>query len=77
MASHGKKLVNEVTQCVEDCLEGLVALNSGLQILQGHRVIVRADIDEVKAKGMVTLVSGGGSGHEPAHAGENFALYHY
>ena len=67
MASHGKKLVNEVSTCVDDSLQGLVALNPGLRILEGHRVIVRADIEEVKGK--VTLVSGGGSGHEPAHAG--------
>jgi len=31
-------------------------------------IIVRADIDEVK-ESQVTLISGGGSGHEPAHAG--------
>eukprot|EP00079_Xenopus_tropicalis_P024687 XP_012817609.1 PREDICTED: triokinase/FMN cyclase isoform X2 [Xenopus tropicalis] len=36
-------------------------------MLQGHRVILRADFEGVKGK--VALLSGGGSGHEPAHAG--------
>ena len=61
-----KKLINSPEQVVEDCLQGLTAVNPGLRILQGHRVIVRADVPGDK----VTLVSGGGSGHEPAHAGE-------
>ena len=65
-----KKLINEVNLCVEDCLQGLVATNPGLQILDGHRVVVRGDIDEVKQAGRVTLMSGGGSGHEPAHGGQ-------
>ena len=64
-----KKLVNAPTSCVEDCLQGLVKVNSGLKILEGHQVIIRADIEEVKAVGKVTVLSGGGSGHEPAHAG--------
>ncbi len=32
-------------------------------------MVVRSDIEKVKAAGKVTLVSGGGSGHEPTHAG--------
>ena len=72
MASGGKKkLINDAHQVVDDCLQGLVAVNPGLQILEGHRVIVRRDIEEVKAAGKVTLLSGGGSGHEPTHAGES------
>jgi dihydroxyacetone kinase len=47
----------------------MVAINPGLQLLAGHPVIIRSDIDDVKAQHKVALVSGGGSGHEPAHAG--------
>ncbi len=65
----GKKLINDPGRCVEECLQGLVMLNPGLRLLQGHNVVVRADIDDVKRAGKVTLVSGGGSGHEPTHAG--------
>ena len=71
MAASGKKLINSPDDCVDDCLEGLVAVNPGLRRLKNHRVIVRADIEEVKAAGKVTLLSGGGSGHEPAHAGRH------
>ncbi|XP_005408222.1 PREDICTED: bifunctional ATP-dependent dihydroxyacetone kinase/FAD-AMP lyase (cyclizing) isoform X2 [Chinchilla lanigera] len=62
-----KKLVNSVVGCAEDALAGLVASNPGLQLLQGHRVALRSDLDSLK--GRVALLSGGGSGHEPAHAG--------
>uniref|UniRef100_A0A8B9NGU9 Triokinase/FMN cyclase n=1 Tax=Accipiter nisus TaxID=211598 RepID=A0A8B9NGU9_9AVES len=61
------KLVNSVTDCADDALAGLVACNPGLRLLQGHRVVLRADL--VAIRGRVALLSGGGSGHEPAHAG--------
>ncbi len=64
-----KKLINGTEDCVDECLAGLVAVNPGLKTLSGHRVVVRADIDRVIGRGIVTLMSGGGSGHEPAHAG--------
>ncbi|KAM4845523.1 LOW QUALITY PROTEIN: triokinase/FMN cyclase [Thomomys bottae] len=62
-----KKLVNSVVGCADDALAGLVACNPYLQLLQGHRVALRSDLDSLK--GRVALLSGGGSGHEPAHAG--------
>ncbi|CAH1792414.1 unnamed protein product [Owenia fusiformis] len=65
----GKKLINTVERCVDENLEGLVMVNPGLRLVKGHRVIVRADIEEYKAAGKVGLISGGGSGHEPGHAG--------
>uniref|UniRef100_A0A8C6W2S8 Triokinase/FMN cyclase n=1 Tax=Nannospalax galili TaxID=1026970 RepID=A0A8C6W2S8_NANGA len=61
------KLVNSVEGCADDALAGLVACNPDLQLLQGHRVALRSDLDSLK--GRVALLSGGGSGHEPAHAG--------
>ncbi|KAK7492352.1 hypothetical protein BaRGS_00016449 [Batillaria attramentaria] len=68
-AAKGKKLINSVERCVDDCIAGLVCMHPGLRQLDGHRVVVRADIDDVIRSGKFTVVSGGGSGHEPAHAG--------
>ncbi|XP_043915430.1 triokinase/FMN cyclase [Protopterus annectens] len=62
-----KKLLNSITHCVDDALEGLVMCNPGLQLLEGHRVVLRSDLQNIRGK--VTLLSGGGSGHEPTHAG--------
>ncbi|XP_040416161.1 triokinase/FMN cyclase isoform X1 [Cygnus olor] len=62
-----KKLVSSVAGCADDTLAGLVACNPGLRLLRGHRVALRADLAALR--GRVALLSGGGSGHEPAHAG--------
>ncbi|GLG01969.1 dihydroxyacetone kinase subunit DhaK [Alicyclobacillus hesperidum subsp. aegles] len=59
-----KKLMNQPDQYVDQMLEGIVAAHPELKRIAGTQVIVRA---HPKAK--VALVSGGGSGHEPAHAG--------
>ncbi|NWW34043.1 TKFC cyclase, partial [Panurus biarmicus] len=63
-----KKLVTTVSGCADDAVAGLVACNPGLRLLQGHRVVLRDDLSAIR--GRVALLSGGGSGHEPAHAGE-------
>ena len=44
-------------------------LDPGLRKLADHPVITRADLAEFRAENRVALISGGGSGHEPAHAG--------
>ncbi|XP_054131096.1 triokinase/FMN cyclase [Melozone crissalis] len=62
-----KKLVTTVSSCADDSLAGVVACNPGLRLLQGHRVVLRDDLQAIR--GRVALLSGGGSGHEPAHAG--------
>ncbi|NXL69300.1 TKFC cyclase, partial [Leptocoma aspasia] len=62
-----KKLVTTVSGCADDAVAGLVACNPGLRMLQGHRVVLRDDLSAIR--GRVALLSGGGSGHEPAHAG--------
>src|SRR6478735_12574710 len=49
-------------------LEGLADLHSGLALLDSENVIVRAGLPPA-AQRPVALLSGGGSGHEPAHAG--------
>ena len=64
-----KKLINNSFNVVGEALEGFVAANPGLRLLKGHRVVIREDIDDLRKVEKVTLVSGGGSGHEPAQAG--------
>ena len=48
-----KKLVNNPEQAVEDALEGLVAAQPGLQLLAGHRVVLRADAHTLATEGKV------------------------
>ncbi|KAJ3046324.1 hypothetical protein HDV00_000138 [Rhizophlyctis rosea] len=64
----GKKLINDPSKVVDEALAGLVIMNPNLRLLAKHRVIYRADIRNIRDE-QVTLVSGGGSGHEPSHAG--------
>ena len=64
-----KRLFNSVDRVVEEFLLGLVAIDPGLRKLPGHPVITRADLADFRAENRVALISGGGSGHEPAHAG--------
>ena len=63
-----KKLINRPEEVVAEMVEGLAAAFPGLRRLPGHHVLVRDDAEEAR-RGRVALVSGGGSGHEPAHAG--------
>ncbi|TDC00944.1 dihydroxyacetone kinase subunit DhaK [Nonomuraea longispora] len=59
-----KKLLNTADSMVEDALKGMAAAHPTLRIRD--RVVYRADGPR---QGKVGLVSGGGSGHEPLHAG--------
>ncbi|WP_199425883.1 dihydroxyacetone kinase subunit DhaK [Thermaerobacillus caldiproteolyticus] len=62
-----KKLMNDPNQVVKDMLAGMVAAHfNQIKRLPDTTVIVRKD---APIQGKVGLVSGGGSGHEPAHAG--------
>src|SRR5271170_5740780 len=63
-----KKFINRPENVVEEMLEGLVALRPGSSRLAGHKVMVRVDAEQVRDQ-QVAVISGGGSGHEPAHAG--------
>ena len=63
-----KKIINRPEDAVEEMLEGLVLLDPDLIRLSGHKVVLRADAETVR-NSQVALISGGGSGHEPAHAG--------
>ncbi|MCX5517864.1 dihydroxyacetone kinase subunit DhaL [Kaistia defluvii] len=64
-----KKLINEIPVVVRQALEGLVALHPQLALLEGETTVVRADIEAFRQSGKVAIVTGGGAGHEPAHAG--------
>ncbi|WP_189079169.1 dihydroxyacetone kinase subunit DhaL [Mangrovihabitans endophyticus] len=64
-----KKLINDAGDVVGEALDGLTRTCAGIARLAGSTTAVRADVDEVRAAGQVTLLSGGGAGHEPAHAG--------
>ncbi|PSL21722.1 dihydroxyacetone kinase subunit DhaK [Shimia abyssi] len=61
--------INKKEDIVAEAVDGVIATSGGrLARLDGYphiRVVVRTDWDKSK----VALVSGGGSGHEPAHAG--------
>jgi dihydroxyacetone kinase len=63
-----KKLLNDPRGVVREMLEGQVDLNPGQALLRDEDVVVRAALPEPAARG-VAVLSGGGSGHEPAHAG--------
>ncbi|MDD6038764.1 MAG: dihydroxyacetone kinase subunit DhaK [bacterium] len=61
-----KKLINSVETVEDEMVQGLVkAYPKYLSKLDCGNVVVRAN----KKEGKVALISGGGSGHEPAHAG--------
>ncbi|MCB1335455.1 MAG: dihydroxyacetone kinase subunit DhaK [Roseivivax sp.] len=63
------QFINEKDATVTEAVDGVIQASGGaLARLDGYphiRVVVRNDWD----KSRVALVSGGGSGHEPAHAG--------
>ena len=46
-----KKLVNSPEDAVDEALAGMVAVHPGLRLLEGHRVVVRADIASVVKEG--------------------------
>jgi dihydroxyacetone kinase len=64
-----KKLINAVDDVVAEALDGLTLTAAGIARLAGSTTAIRSDIDAVRAAGQVALLSGGGAGHEPAHAG--------
>lgn len=64
-----KKLINSVVGVVDDSVEGLLLCDPFLARVENiPNVVVRRDVEIIKM-GYVTLISGGGSGHEPAHSG--------
>lgn len=59
-----KKLVQDKQHFLKDMLEGMQYANSDIEVI--HDTIV---VRQSKKQSGVAIVSGGGSGHEPAHAG--------
>lgn len=61
-----KKIINNPENVVTEMLDGLAYVHHDLvHRLSGFDIIARNE----QAPGQVGLISGGGSGHEPAHAG--------
>ena len=61
-----KKIINKPENVVTEMLDGLAYVHSDLvHRVEGFDIISRNE----QAAGQVGLISGGGSGHEPAHAG--------
>jgi len=63
-----KKFINRPANVVEEMLQGMAVLHPGMIRLPGHKVMIRADAAAARDL-QVAVLSGGGSGHEPAHAG--------
>ena len=62
-----KKLINDPADVVADALRGIEAAHGDrVRVDHSHRIVYRIDAPR---PGKVGLVSGGGSGHEPMHAG--------
>ncbi len=60
-----KKIMNDPKSIVSEMLRGLSYLDDGLEYFPEEEVIARKKVGQQK----VGIVSGGGAGHEPAHAG--------
>jgi dihydroxyacetone kinase len=60
-----KKIINKVEDVALDMLKGIALSNPDVELDEKYKIIKRRDIPRDK----VSLISGGGSGHEPAHAG--------
>ena len=63
-----KKLINDPSAVVRQMLEGIARQAPHVAILGDENVLVRQWLPE-PSKRAVALISGGGSGHEPAHGG--------
>jgi len=61
-----KKLINGAETVLEESLDGFAAAHADILLLSAERKFVRR---RTLKSGKVALISGGGSGHEPLHAG--------
>ncbi len=60
-----KKIINTPETVVMEMCAGIANAHKELEFVQKFKIIKKREIDKNK----VSLISGGGSGHEPAHAG--------
>ncbi len=61
-----KKLINDVDAVLAESLDGFIAAHADIVTIGAERKFVRRSAPK---PGKVGLISGGGSGHEPLHAG--------
>jgi dihydroxyacetone kinase-like protein len=61
-----KKLINDIDTVLAESLDGFAAAHADIVTLGAERQFVRR---KQSNPGKVALISGGGSGHEPLHAG--------
>jgi len=61
-----KKLINQVDDLLPDALDGFAAAHADIVSLGAERAFVQRRRPKARK---VALISGGGSGHEPLHAG--------
>ncbi|MQR87547.1 dihydroxyacetone kinase subunit DhaK [Bacillus megaterium] len=60
-----KKIINKPEDVVLEMCKGMVLAHPELNLIEKYKVIKKDQINKSK----VSIISGGGSGHEPAHAG--------
>lgn len=60
-----KKIINKPETVVIEMCNGIAMAHPEVEFVEKYKIIKKRDIDPNK----VSLISGGGSGHEPAHAG--------
>ncbi|NIZ47277.1 dihydroxyacetone kinase subunit DhaK [Entomospira nematocerorum] len=60
-----KKIINHIENIVSEMCHGIILAHPELELQSKHKIILRKQ----KKNNKVSLISGGGSGHEPAHAG--------
>lgn len=60
-----KKIINTPETVVYDMCHGLAKAHPELEFVEKYKIVKKKEINPDK----VSLISGGGSGHEPAHAG--------
>lgn len=60
-----KKIINKAEDIVLEMCNGMVMAHPELEFVKKYKIMKKKELNENK----VSLISGGGSGHEPAHAG--------
>ncbi|WP_232697482.1 dihydroxyacetone kinase subunit DhaK [Brevibacillus daliensis] len=60
-----KKIINNPETLVREMCNGIVLAHPKLEFNSKYKIVKKRELNQDK----VTLISGGGSGHEPAHAG--------
>lgn len=60
-----RKIINAPERVVLEMCNGIAMSNPELEFIENYKVLKKREINTQK----VSLISGGGSGHEPAHAG--------